>query len=345
MNNKLPFSDSRPSRISGELAIDAHRIRYPCQPILTIEALGRALGLKPATLIDVAEKASSEYRRAGKKRKPDGTVRIFWDARYPLKAIQSRIKERILDRVVFPGYLFGGIRGRSHFSNARFHSGARILIAEDIASYFPSITTAHVFNIWRRVFGFSKQVSRVLTKLTTRDGELPQGAKTSPHLSNLALWKVEPGIVQRLNRLGMKYSRFVDDINITSNRRHPLFVIQKATRQVYGALYHAGFSPKFEKHNFSWRGQSMAVTKLNIDGKISLPAQRRKALALDAQQLASFSTLRNFSPVATKLARSLATRAGTAKKFHPKLARGVKSIVHDFNAKQKHKGNKWGQTP
>ena len=310
--------------------MDAKRFRYPCKPILTIEALGKDLDLDPALLIIEAEKASSEYRCAGKKRKPDGTLRIFWDARYPLKKIQSRIKERLLDRVIFPVYLFGGVKGRSHISNARFHSGARMLIAEDITSFFPSITARHVFSIWRHVFGFSKQVSRVLTKLTTRDNELPQGAKTSPLLSNLVLWKVEPAMVQRLNRLGMRYSRFVDDISITSRRKHPLAVIKKATEQVYGALYNAGFSPKFEKHDFSWRGRVMAVTKLNVDTKISLPGQRRTTLTRDARQLATYTTLRNRNPRALKLARSLATRAGAAKKFHPQLAKKVKSVVYDF---------------
>lgn len=318
--------------------MDTNRVRYPCRPILTIEALGKALGLEPSMLIDVAEKASSEYRRAGRKWKPDGTIRILWDARYPLKKIQSRIKERLLDRVIFPSYLFGGIRGRSHFLNARSHSGAKMLVAEDITSYFPSITTRHVFGIWRHVFGFSKQVSKLLTKLTTRDGELPQGSKTSPQLSNIALWRVEPSLVQRVNRLGMRYSRFVDDISISSRRKHPLLVIQKVTKQVYGALYRAGFSPRLEKHEFSWRGRVMAVTKLNVDAKISLPAQRRKTLKKDARQLASYADMGNFSPAVMKLARSLATRAGTTKKFHPQLAKKVRSVIHDFGVKRRSVG-------
>jgi len=297
---------------------------------MTVKALGKALDLEPALLAGVAEHGSSEYRIAGRKKKSDGSTRLLWDARYPLKLVQTRIKEKLLDRVVFPAYLFGGLRGKSHISNARSHSGAKLLIAEDVASFFPSITAAHVFGIWRHVFGFSKSVARMLTKLTTRDGELPQGAKTSPQLSNIALWRVEPGLVQSLNRLGMRYSRFVDDISITSRRKHPLFVIQKATRQVYGALYRAGFSPKFEKHEFSWRGRTMAVTKLNIDAKISLPAARRKALSQDAQRLLACGKVGNFNRTSLKLARSLSTRAGAAKRFHPRLARKARSIVQNF---------------
>lgn len=310
--------------------MDAYRARYPYRPILTIEALGKALDLEPSMLVEVAEIASSEYRRAGKKRKPDGTIRILWDARYPLKLIQARIKQRLLDMVIFPDYLFGCIRGRSHFSNAQFHSGARILIAEDIASFFPTIRAIHVFSIWRNVFGSSKQVSRLLTKLTTRDGELPQGAKTSPQLSNIALWRIEPGLVRQVNRLGMRYSRFVDDICISSRRKHPPQVISKAIKKVYGALYHAGFSPKLEKHELSWQGKAMSVTKLNIDRKISLPGKRRTSLKTDAKQLAKFAHMGNFSPNALKLARSLSTRAGTAKKYHPLLAKKVRAVIRDF---------------
>lgn len=334
VSNKLLFSDSRPSAVLGGQATDVKRVRYPCRSILTVKALGKALDLEPALLAGVAEHAASEYRIAGRKKKPDGSIRLLWDARYPLKLIQTRIKEQLLDRVIFPAYLFGGIRGKSHISNARSHSGAKLLIAEDVASYFPSITAAHVFSIWRHVFGFSKSVARMLTKLTTRADELPQGAKTSPQLSNIALWRVEPGLVQRLNQLGMRYSRFVDDISISSRRKHPLFVIQKVTRQVYGALYRAGFNPKFEKHEFSWRGRTMAVTKLNIDAKISLPAVRRKALGQDAQRLLAFAKAGNFNRTSMKLTRSLSTRAGAAKRFHPRLARKARSIVQNFASRR-----------
>lgn len=343
MSNKLLFPDSVSSSVSERLAVESKRPNYPCRPILTIEALGKALEISPSILIEVAEKASSEYRQAGKKRKSDGSIRILWDARGLLKHIQSRIKERLLDRVVFPEYLFGGIRGRSNFLNARFHSGAKILIAEDIASYFPSITARHVYSIWRNVFGCSKQVTRLLTKLTTRDDELPQGAKTSPHLSNIALWRIEPSLVQRVNRLGMRYSRFVDDIRISSRRKHPPLVIKKVIRQVYGALYSAGFSPNLEKHDFSWRGRPMLVTKLNIDNKISLPAHRRTKLKQDTRQLAKYADYENYSASAIKLARSLATRAGTTKKFHPLLARRVQSVIQVFDMRKRSNNNQRAQ--
>src|SRR5690606_42051319 len=69
---------------------------------------------------------------------------------------------------------------------------SRIVINEDISGFFPSTSAEHVFNIWHELFGCSQEVSQCLTQLTTRRGELPQGAITSSFLANLVFWQDEP---------------------------------------------------------------------------------------------------------------------------------------------------------
>src|SRR5262249_35339949 len=55
----------------------------------------------------------------------------------PLKAIQSRISERLLNRVVLPEHLLGGVKGKSITDNAQRHLAAKYLVTIDIRNFFP----------------------------------------------------------------------------------------------------------------------------------------------------------------------------------------------------------------
>ncbi|MBF5067693.1 hypothetical protein G6O45_31305, partial [Salmonella enterica subsp. enterica serovar Istanbul] len=66
----------------------------------------------------------------------------------PLKAIQARIKSRLLDTVTFPHFMYGGVRKRSTQDNAKKHVRQRPVVALDIADFFGSVTNAQVASIW-----------------------------------------------------------------------------------------------------------------------------------------------------------------------------------------------------
>lgn len=90
----------------------------------------------------------------------------------PLKAIQSRVQERILSPLLMPEHLLGGVRGKSIMDNARRHLRARYLVTIDIKNFFPSITPSQVRNVFRKILNCSPSVSHLLTGLTTCRGRL-----------------------------------------------------------------------------------------------------------------------------------------------------------------------------
>ena len=117
-----------------------------------------------------SDQANSFYRVAAKKRKPDGSVRLLFDAKFPLKTIQGRIKCMILGKVDFPDYLQGSIKKRGQASNASKHMGHRLVLTEDVENFFPTVSAKVVFDIWHRFFRFPPDVAECLTKLTTKEG-------------------------------------------------------------------------------------------------------------------------------------------------------------------------------
>ena len=248
---------------------------YSGKPIRRLLSLSKALECTEHKLVFVGANASNLYRLAKEVPKSDGTVRCTYDAKPLLKVIQRRIKTEILDRVIFPAYLTGSIKGRDYKTNAELHKGAAIVIAEDIDSFFPSTTADHLFDVWHNFFGFSVDVAQLLTALTTRNGELPQGAITSPHLANLVFWRDEPRLHDQFAAEGIVYSRFVDDVSVSSQNALPAEKKTEIIAAIYGLMLRTGYKPKRRKHELKTARQQMTVTKLTVNEKPGIPSAER----------------------------------------------------------------------
>lgn len=243
---------------------------YSQRRIGTLNALRLPLGLSVEELLSLAQRADGLYRVAKSITKPDGSIRNTYDALAPLKAVHRKIKSQILDHVVYPAYLTGSIKGSDYKVNASLHTSARIVINEDIRGFFPSTSAEHVFNVWHELFGFSQEVSQCLTHLTTRQGQLPQGAITSSFLANLVFWQDEPTLHAKFAAEGLVYSRYVDDIAVSSKTFLSNQEKSEVMRKIYGMLLKHGYQPKRAKHEISTSGARMEVTKLSVNAKPGL---------------------------------------------------------------------------
>jgi RNA-directed DNA polymerase len=136
----------------------------------------------------------------------------------PLKNLQQKINDKLLRPIVFPDHIFGAVRYRSILGNAHLHQGASLLVTLDIKQCFPSITNLHVYEVWKGVLGCSPPVAALLTRVTTFNRHLPQGAPTSPLLANLYIWSADREIRERCVELGVCYSTWVDDLAFSGSR-------------------------------------------------------------------------------------------------------------------------------
>ena len=221
------------------------------------------LGVSEQELLLCASELNSFYRSGPPVPKEDGTVRKTEYTVDPLRKIQRRIKVKLLEVINFPDFLHGGIKGRSPDTNAEVHLKSKIVIKEDIAHFYPSVTYNSVLNIWKYFFHFSKEVSELLALFTTHNNELPQGVCTSALLGNLVFFRYVNRIENMQKKYNCFYTRYVDDITISS--KEPLS--KKDTKEIisiiYGMMKKEGFSPKIGKHkidNFSNRVELLGLT-------------------------------------------------------------------------------------
>ncbi|WP_288129682.1 reverse transcriptase family protein [Microbulbifer sp.] len=239
-------------------------------PIANLSSLASILSLNLSDLIHLADNAENYWRRGKLLKKKSGEPRPTHDAKDPLKTIHQRINNRILKQVQYPYFVMGGIsdklQPRTCKAHASLHSGKSVLISEDIKDFYPSSKCEVVHEIWQYCFNFSHDVSKVLTALTTYQGSIPQGWKTSSYLANLVFWDKEPDLVTLFESRGYVYSRYMDDITVSSKRKisdqDKFFVIS----EIYKMLSSKGFSPKRSKHEISYKNIPMKVTNLGVNG-------------------------------------------------------------------------------
>ena len=251
---------------------------YNRRRIHNMASLAKALSIPANELNGLASRADMMYRLASSLPKTDGTMRQTWDAYEPLKKIHRSIRHNILDHVTYPPYLTGSLKGSDYKINASLHAGAAIVINEDIAGFFPATSATVVHGICRNFFCFGQEVADCLTRLTTRNGELPQGAITSSFLANLAFWNTEPALYRSFKARGLIYSRYVDDIAVSSKTFLDNSSKTDVIASLYGMLFRHGYHPKRTKHEIRTSADRMNVTKLSVNSKPGLSASRQSQI-------------------------------------------------------------------
>lgn len=144
-------------------------------------------------------------------RKRDGGKRRIVAPSSPLKRVQRRLLRRYLAQQPLHDAATAFRPGRSIATHARRHMGQAIVLTVDLSDFFPS-TSARRVRRWYREQGWRGEALDVLMRLSVYRGGLPQGAPTSPALSNL----VNRGLDEQLSELAAlhaaRYSRYCDDL-------------------------------------------------------------------------------------------------------------------------------------
>jgi hypothetical protein len=306
------------------MALSLSKPTYRCKPIRSVSALARALRLDVTTLIDAANAANLNYRVVPPK---PGSTRQIFDALGLLKDIHRRIKLTIFDQVMFPSYLHGSLKGCDYVTNASLHTNKKLLICEDVKQFFPSVGLTFVEDVWCGFFGFSSDVASLLTKLTTKDGTLPQGAITSSFLANLVLWRDEPLLHAKLATRGITYSRYVDDMAMSSVNYMSKVDQTWAIAQLYGMLRRNGLKAGRTKHEIFSSSEPMIATKLIVNRKPALEQKKRSQVRSQVRQL----EIAHADGTDTEIVRSLTVKAsqrvGQLGRFHKTQADHLKNRI------------------
>lgn len=161
----------------------------------------------------------TKFNKLTGKPKRDGAGKIkkrtINSSKGDLKSIQSRIYNFLLSNITLPKYFYGGVKGKNNILNARYHQGNKYIFTTDLKSFFPSISNKQVYTTLVNL-DFSPNIARIITKLITRNGQVPQGIPTSTLIANLVFRPTGDLILEMASRHHIKFTIYVDDVTLSS---------------------------------------------------------------------------------------------------------------------------------
>ncbi|OYD21043.1 reverse transcriptase family protein [Oceanimonas baumannii] len=251
--------------------------KYTQKPVGSIKALANLLNLTLNELEELIQSSNNDYIIASKIEKADGSLRVTYKAKQKLRIALDTIKSRIFDKVKHPDYIAAGQLGKSYTNNAKAHINSKMLMSEDIKNFFPSISTKEVNRIFQHFFCFPPEVSNALSELSTKDGFLVQGSPLSGEIANLIFYQDEPELVEYCQSQELRYTRYYDDIHISSDKKEFHELIPHLKSKIYRIFGKHGVRPhrSKKKSHFSTCSSRLSVHDVTVNSKKTNPSHER----------------------------------------------------------------------
>lgn len=241
--------------------------------------LAELLEVTPETLIYYVYRIpkDKQYKEFQINKRTKG-LRLISTPTSNLKILQRKLNA-ILTLVYKPSRAtFGFIKKLNVVKNAKIHERQHYVLNLDLKDYFDSINFGRVRGLFMaRPYNFNNTVATTLANLCCYNNKLPQGAPTSPIISNMVSKKLDNDLFKYAQKNKSKYSRYADDITISSNLDTPPlwlgeikadgFTLNSEIEQI---ITTNGFRINPQKIRLSDHHQRQMVTGLVVNQKVNV---------------------------------------------------------------------------
>lgn len=235
-----------------------------------------------------AFKPVSGYKQFSIKKKSGGE-RVILAPNYKLKTIQKCINE-ILNAVFTPHFTANGfVPNKSIVDNAKSHIGKQFVFNTDLKDFFPNTTFRRIktvlglapFNLidFNEINSNNKKkktseekgkgyLAYLIANICCSNGYLPQGAPTSPTLTNLVCQRLDKKLYKYAKSINASYSRYADDITFSANK--PVFDEKFKKTLIEIIETQEKFKINFEKERLQCGGERQSVTGIIVNKKSNI---------------------------------------------------------------------------
>lgn len=167
-----------------------------------------------------------------------------------LKQIQRHISE-ILNLMFLPhDAAHGFIKEKSIITNAIPHVSKNYVLNIDLKNFFPSVTINRVESVLKKTpFELNEYLLKTISNLTTYKGVLPQGAPSSPLITNIIAYSLDQELEQFAIEKGINFTRYVDDITFSGEE------------YIYDTFFVYDLTTIISKHNFNINWKKFRLQK------------------------------------------------------------------------------------
>lgn len=217
--------------------------------------------------------------------KKTGGVRTISAPMPQLKAAQYWVLNNILYKITAHDLAHGFLPERSIKTNAEPHVKQAVVINMDLKNFFPTLTYKRIKGMFKSL-GYSQQIATVLGLLCTEpemdkmelDGEkfyvakgerfLPQGAPTSPMITNIICQKMDKRLAGLAEKMGFVYTRYADDLTFSASGE-AVKKVDKILWSVGEIVKAEGFELHPDKTKVMRNGSKKEVTGIVVNEKMN----------------------------------------------------------------------------
>ena len=231
-----------------------------------LSSLEQDLGISTKTLYAVSNNLKRHYHKVLIP-KHNGAYRKLSVPDEILKKIQRQIADVLLIHMPISRYAKAYRFGSTTLKNAKPHIGKKVVLKLDILHFFDSIRYSDVKD---RVFPaeiYAEDIRILLAMLCYYKDFLPQGAPTSPAITNILMYEFDERIGQWCHERNIDYTRYCDDMTFSGDF-DPVFLIQYIRQE----LKKIGFLLNEQKTRIQKQNQQQSVTGIVVNEKPNVSA-------------------------------------------------------------------------
>ena len=249
--------------------------------IFDIDHFSKLVGYDEKYLRKAVTHTTAFYRKFNVPKR-NGTVRQICEPLPSLKEIQLWILKNVLQRIPIHPHAKAFKTGVGLRENLKFHINQPLVMTMDIVDFFPSITRDQVEGLFYEV-GYGKKLSNLFAKICTLSNHLPQGAPTSPYLSNLIFKPVDEQLAEYCKANRIRYTRYADDLTFSGEfDPNLLFNLVQSKINGIGMQLHPSKTKVMRNH------QQQRVTGMVVNKKMQVPFEKRNRLRQEMYMISKF---------------------------------------------------------
>lgn len=240
--------------------------------IFTFDHLSLLLGRTKNYLASVVNSPDNHYRKFKIKKRSGGFRKITTP--FPaLLEMQYWIYNNILKTIPIHSSAHGFTHKKSIITNSKIHAGENHLLKIDLKDFFPSIHINRIVYIFKEL-GYPNIIAFYLAQICCFDSTLPQGAPTSPILSNIVTRKFDKRLIHLAKKFNLKYTRYADDMTFSGSTIPSIFI-----SYVNDIVIDEGFEINESKTRLYQQKSKRIVTGISvIEKEIKIPRNYKRDL-------------------------------------------------------------------
>lgn len=250
----------------------SYRLTLKNLPIIyTPNHLSMLVGIDYSYLCSMAYSTHLFYRSFSIPKKSGGKRKI--DEPLPdLKYVQKWILDNILSKIPVSKYSKAYVKGLNLKHNAKFHRKQPYVVTMDIKDFFPSIHISRIIKTFDTC-GYSHPLSCFMAHLCCLNDGLPQGAPTSPYLSNIIMQDLDEDFGEYAFSHSIRYTRYADDLTFSG-----LLNPQELICYVSNTVWAYGFSVNSKKTRVLRGNNRQVVTGIVVNSHMQITREKRKRI-------------------------------------------------------------------